>query len=106
MRINQTSLNNLEGIYLGPNQIPNVPAFLDGLNSSILYLELTGNFIGKCNASIFQRFTKPESLYLRQTNLSEIVGNPLTQLHALDISDNNLKYLDAQALSSTLRQRA
>lgn len=76
------------------NQLLNTPELIKHLASGISTLKLSGNFIGKLNATTFERFTNLMILDLSKTNLSfdELRPfEPLRKLDELDISHNDLE---------------
>lgn len=77
------------------NRIMNVPELLQCFTSSLTWLNISGNFVGKVNLTTFQHLSL-DSLYLSNTHLEEfdlVVLENQTGLWTLDISNNNLKYL-------------
>ncbi|XP_031635417.1 chaoptin-like [Contarinia nasturtii] len=93
---------NLEG-----NQILNIPQLIPHLSSNIWDLNLNGNFVGKLNASTFERLANIQSLFLRKTHLSfdDLKPfEPFDELKDLDISHNNLERTDFTASSTALEK--
>lgn len=107
MRIDKNNFSKLRRVHFGANQLANSSEILEMLGPSIKYLTLSGNFIGKLNASTFHRFTELMALDLERTNLSAFDGNPfenLKKLTGLSISHNNLNKLNVTSLNTTLTQ--
>lgn len=87
------------------NQLKNTPELIQFLRTTIQELALSGNWIGKLNATTFQRFIKLKTLKISNTSLFIDDFNPfdtLKGLRALDISHNNLTNVDFATLSMTL----
>lgn len=92
-------------IYFGTNQMSNVSNILYMLGPSVRDLRLNGNFIGKLNATTFERFIELEQLHLDRTNLSAFDCNPfekLTNLTVLRMANNNFRKFNVTLLSTTL----
>lgn len=53
IRINSTAFTDLESVQFGENQLENTAAVLNVLGSSVWKLDLSGNYIGKLNATTF-----------------------------------------------------
>lgn len=105
LRLSQANLQNLGYVSFGPNQLVNTLEILTLLGPSIRLLSLSGNFIGKLNATTFQRFPHLKDLYLIRTNLYEFECDPfanLTRLTNLDISENNLNKFNPKIFTKTL----
>lgn len=108
-KLNVTSLKktlmNLEVFSIAGNNIEGVSEVIENLSPKLRQLDVSTNFIGKLNESTFQRFHHLWSLSLAKTNLTQFDFNPfenLTELRHLDISNNDLRRLNATVLSPTL----
>ena len=91
---------------LSDNQFENVPEMLKNLTSKTIDLNLSDNFVGKLNATTFERFTDMKRLILR--NCSASFNNlkpfePFEGLNELDISRNNLENVNF-TLTMALKQ--
>lgn len=87
------------------NQLENSHEIISDLSSSIEVLDLSGNFIGTLNATTFDKLKSLKRLCLSNASLSIVDANPfapLTQLHTLEINDNNFKHFNFSILSATL----
>lgn len=87
------TLNNLTYLDVSKIQTANAEDIIKCLGSPIFYLDLSGNFIGHLNASVFDGLPNLQELYLRDTHLSIFDSNPFEALNALlylDISYNKL----------------
>lgn len=84
----------------------NVNELIDGLTSWVETLDLSGNFVGRLNASTFDKLERLKWLRLDSTNLSFGDSNPFEKLYLyeLDISHNNLTNLNFGLLQKTLGQ--
>lgn len=91
---------------ISDNQLENVPELLKSLTSKVNDLNLSGNFVGKLNATTFERFPDMKRLYLKNTSLSLDDLKPFDsfQLLELDISHNNLENTNFTSKSMALKQ--
>lgn len=99
-----TNLTSLQEFYAVNCHIKNPIELQNLFNSSLYILDLSGNFIGEVNASIFKE-SQLETLNLSHTNLSKFDFDTLehqTKLRSLNISHNNLKKVNLTFLSSRL----
>lgn len=107
---NISSLRNfvsLQTLNIAGNRVRNVPKLIEALPPSIEYLDLSGNVVGKLNASTFQHINRLKTLKLSNTMLSMVDRNPfepLVNLIHFDISHNNLKHIHFAVLSKTLNK--
>lgn len=95
------SLENLHQLNAQENQLKNTPEIIQYLKSSITNLMLTDNYVGEINTTTFEKLVNLEKLHLGNTSLSFQQSNPfqsLKKLRFLDISYNNLGYVDFTAL--------
>lgn len=98
---------NLIHLNVAENELESTPELIQHLTPSIVYLNLAGNYVGKLNANTFQKFNNMQSLYLSNTSISFdnlSTFEPLKRLQNLDISYNNLDYLELTPHISSLRQ--
>lgn len=92
-----SSLENLEDINVADNQLENIPEIVQYLNANMETMDLSGNFIGKVDANMFERFSSLLWLYLRNTSLAITDFDPFhknSKLFSLDISYNNMAEVD------------
>lgn len=108
---NISLLANFTALYrfnIAGNRLENTPEIIQHLNSTAIErLNLAGNFLGKLNATTFQRFTELEVLHLNATDLAFSDENPfeaLEHLEVLDISQNNLENANFTILTTTLNR--
>lgn len=99
-----SNFERLETFKTAENQLTNVAELIDALPISIQSLDLSGNDVGQLNATTFERFTNLARLRLDNAKLSFTDCDPFENLplHSLDISNNNLNYLNFSLLSKTL----
>lgn len=86
------------------NQFDNVQELMRCFTASIEAIDLTGNAIECLNESTFKKFVNLKWLFLKNTNLSEFDFSVLKnqkQLRLLDLSNNNLRYLENVSLLRT-----
>lgn len=107
--IKNTSLlqhfHGLQEFNVAENQLQNTPEIIQHLRSSIEQLNLSANFVGRLNATSFERLTALKALNLSKTSLFMPNSNPfaaLRVLRVLDISQNSLRNVNFAVLSSTL----
>lgn len=110
-RINQISAvenaTNLIYLNVAENQLESTLEMIEHLNSSIVYLNLNGNHVGKVKENTFAKLQTLQYLYLINTNilLDDVKPfNPLVQLKILDISHNYLKNIDLSTPISSMEQ--
>lgn len=107
---NISALDNFDypiNLDLSDNQLENVPEMLKNLTSKTVDLNLSGNFVGKLNATTFDRFTDMKRLILRNCSVS--FDNlkpfePIEGLNELDISRNILENVNFTMTSMALKQ--
>ncbi|XP_031636597.1 chaoptin-like [Contarinia nasturtii] len=92
---------NLYELNVEGNHIENTMELIQHLNSSIRYLHLSGNDLGKVNDTMFERLRNLEYLYLNNTNFS--FGNAssfdsMERLQGLYLGYNNLEMIDLNLL--------
>lgn len=88
------------------NPVQNILETLPFLSSSILFLHLSGHFVGNINCTSLQKFSSLEKFYLESTGLQDFDCNPfepLKKLEWLDISGNKLTTLNISLLGDTLK---
>ncbi|XP_055307083.1 lumican-like, partial [Sitodiplosis mosellana] len=96
------TLSNLEEFRAAGNHIDNVLGIIHSLGSNLWALDFSQSIIGTLNLSTFERFEHLYWLNLSDTHLEHFNVNPL-RVSRLDISRNNLKRLNVDLLSHTLR---
>lgn len=86
---------NLTIIVAGFNSLANGGDLLQCLNPTVMHVDLSGNYIGKLNGAIFQRFDRLVVLSLSNTMLMDFDFGMLRSdgLMKLDLSQNNLTFL-------------
>lgn len=96
LHCNAHSFKRLYTFIAGPAAFKNVTQLLPYFSALITNLDLSGNFVGKLNASTFDRFDHLLSLALSRTELPDFDFGQLKnyRLKTLDLSDNGLKYID------------
>lgn len=75
----------------------NILTIVQEANEKSETLDISHHFVGKLNASTFERFVNLEKLNLSQTNLSNFDFSTFyhkRNLNMLDISNNNLRQID------------
>lgn len=91
------SMTNITSFTAGPNKIDNISNLMQCFGAKIKQMQLSGNPIGRLNATTFKRFIKLERLDLKDTMLSHFdfaaLGNQ-KRLIELDISGNFLNELN------------
>lgn len=78
---------------LTSNRIQNISTIMQAASQDLETLDISDNFLGKLNATSFEKFTNLKQLYLRRTNLSNFQFATFyhqRNLERLDISYNNL----------------
>ncbi|XP_039980335.1 leucine-rich alpha-2-glycoprotein-like [Xiphias gladius] len=94
----------LHTLVLKNNLIENADAEWLPDNSSITWLDLSGNRLRKFRNALFLKLPHLENLDLSDNSLEGISANaldPLTKLERLNLQDNKLHTLDASLLQST-----
>lgn len=89
------------------NRIGNTPQIIYTLRSSIVQLDVSGNFVGKLNATTLDHFRALKKLGFSNTSLSFPDRNPferLPNLIILDISHNNLEHLNFAMIAPNLKR--
>lgn len=102
---NISRLMNLQELDVAENLIENIPEIIDGLRSSVTYLDISGNFLGPVNQTTFDWINRLETLKLSNTAFSfndSSPFEPLKDLLFLDISRNNLNTSNFDLLDETL----
>lgn len=92
---------------ISDNRFENIPELLKNLTKNVVELNLSENFVGKLNASTFERFTDMKRLYLKNTSLSidDLKSfEPFERLDDLDISYNNLEKMNLTSNSIVFKQ--
>lgn len=92
---NEQSFENLTIVIAGQNSLANGADLMQCFNPTILHIDLSGNYIGKLNAAIFQRFNRLIVLSLSNTMLMDFDFGIIKShdLIKLDLSYNNLQFL-------------
>lgn len=95
LHCNEQSFRNLTILVAGRNSFANGGDLLQCVNPTIMHINLSGNYIGKLNAAVFQRFDRLVVLSLSETMLMDFDFGMLKSngLIKLDLSRNNLKFL-------------
>ncbi|XP_055309001.1 toll-like receptor Tollo [Sitodiplosis mosellana] len=106
---NLNVLDNYEypiNLDISDNQLENVPEILKHLTSKTVDLNLSGNFVGKLNATTFERFKDMKRLILKNSSVSFDDLKPFEpfELNELDISRNNLENANFTSTSMALKQ--
>lgn len=103
---NEQSFENLTILIAGHNSITNGVVLLQCLNPTIMQLDLSGNYVGKLNAAIFQRFDRLVALSLSNTMLMDFDFGMLKShdLIKLDLSQNSLQFLQNVRLLEGFRR--
>lgn len=99
-----TNLTSLQEFFAVNCNIKTPIGLQNLFNSSLYVLDLSGNFIGEVNASIFKE-SQLETLNLSHTNLSKFDFDTLehqTKLRSLNISHNQLRRVNLTFLSRRL----
>lgn len=96
---NEENLKNVETFYAEVNTIENVLSVVQYLGLSLKALHIFGNHIGHIPIDSFQHLSNLQSLILSDVNLAEFDTNLINSnnqpiLMALDISSNNLKFIN------------
>lgn len=97
MFCNPHSFRKLSSFIAGRNAFTNVTDLLPFLSALVINLNLSGNYVGHINATIFQSFDRLMILSLSDTQLLEFDFQALRYqkyLEALDLSYNGLNYMD------------
>lgn len=97
---------NLHELNVAENQLENTPDIIQYLNPKLLKLDLSGNIVGKLNATTFEHL-RLNHLNLSNTNVSFPERNPFEsfqQLETLDISHNHLENENFTILSTTFER--
>lgn len=92
---------------ISENGLQNIPDLIQYLPSSIIELNLCGNYIGKLNSTTFENLTSLNLLYLRNTSLILADFSPFDKVknvYHLEISNNNLEQTDFSIPSKTIFQ--
>lgn len=108
--ISKVGVSELRHLNLAEMNIRNVGNVLESLGASLERLDISSNHLGALTSNTFIGFQHLTHLKLSNTNLSLAVTaatgtNPfdqLTELIALDLSNNNLASINFSVLSSTL----
>lgn len=89
---------------ISENRIENVPDLLQHMSSTVKWLDLSGNYVGRLNASTFKRLPSLRMLNLRNSNLLNLSDlspfKTLDNLNVLNLSFNNLKKVNFSLLSN------
>lgn len=99
------NFKNLSHFIAAGSQLENTLEIIQHLMPSMKYLDLSGNLVGKVNASTFEKLGSLETLKLNNTNLVIADVNPFEQLkslNTLDLSKNHLNNVNFSMLSTTL----
>lgn len=100
------ALDNLIEFAAAQNCFENVSEIIENLTPSIKTLDLSSNFIGTINGSVFQRLRGLEVLHLRNTSLQIpdfSAFEQLESLETLDISFNDLSKTNFTSLLLPVR---
>lgn len=110
LHISKVGVSELRQLNLAEKNLRNVGSVLESLGATLEQLDLSSNYLGQLTSNTFAKFLHLTHLTLSNTNLSLAAtastgSNPfhqLTELIALDLSDNNLATINFSMLSSTL----
>lgn len=97
MHFAKQDLQNLRSLDISGIGLQNTGNLIEFLGSSIEKLNLSANFVGKLNATSFERFDNLQYLNLSQTNLTNFGFKTFyhqRKLKVLDISNNHLKMVN------------
>lgn len=100
------NLTDLRELNAEKNGLQNAQEIIKHLSPKIEELSLSGNHVGEINATTFERLVNLKNLYLSNTSLSFGQSNPfetLKKLQSLDISINNLDYVNLTALPREIK---
>lgn len=87
----------IEDVFILESDLQNMAEIIEYLPRAMKKLSLSGNFVGKLNATTFERFRDLNWLQLKETGLEFADFTPfdgLDKLTLLDISNNNLEKVD------------
>lgn len=88
----EQSMKTIERLFVGENRVENLSTLLQCLGPSLQTLQLSGNFLGSLNHTVFQRFTNLEDLRIVKTELVEFDFSVISKkMRYLDLSLNNVK---------------
>lgn len=91
--VGENDLKNLKVFNASGSGVKGVVKIIDILGASIEVLDVSSNFIGQLNGSVFDRFTNLQHLNLSNTNLTDFDLDEIhnrDQLKILDVSYNDL----------------
>ncbi|MEQ2158417.1 hypothetical protein GOODEAATRI_012105 [Goodea atripinnis] len=94
----------LQNLVLKNNQIKRADAKWFPKNSSLTWLDLSGNHLTEISVGLFQRLPQLENLDLSNNRLEKISVNsldPLTKLERLNLQDNKLETLNESVFQYT-----
>ncbi|XP_031636743.1 toll-like receptor Tollo [Contarinia nasturtii] len=100
-------LQSLKSLGIANTQLKNMADILESITSSILWLDLSQNYIGKIDVMTFQKFNNLQYLNLSRTNLSNFEFSTFyhqTKLQTLDLSYNYLESIDFTLFAGNFRQ--
>lgn len=90
----EQSFKIVQSLSLLEDQMENLPILLQCLTSSIQELQLSGNYLGSLNRTVFQRFENLQALFVAKTQLAEFDFSLITgRIMSLDLSFNDLTSL-------------
>lgn len=95
------ALQKITFLNISGNHLPNAVELIELLGPSIETLDLSMNYVGRLNASTFERFDRLKYLNLSNTNLTNFGFNTFfhqINLNVLDISYNRLGKVDFDLL--------
>lgn len=101
------SLKKLIELTAAQNDFENVPDMLQNLPTTVATLDVSGNFVGKLNATTFEALKNLVILNLSDTQLTISDFSPfdhIPKLEILDLSLNNLAKTDIRKLSFKVQQ--
>lgn len=88
----EQSMEAIDNLYVTENQVENLSTLLQCLGPSVKTLQLSGNFLGSLNHTVFQRFVNLTDLRVANTQLVDfdfsVIG---IKMNYLDLSLNNVK---------------
>lgn len=100
------SFENIRTFKAGTNKYINILELLQCFGSSLIEMDLSGNYIGKLKSTTFERFVNLEELSLKGAQLVFFDFQMIQQqkqLITLDISDNKLMNVENVELTGNLR---
>lgn len=102
IHLNEQSFQNLDSFTAGRKSYANVMDLVYNFGSTMMHMDLSGNFIGQLNTNILRKFDRLSILCVSDTMLTEFdLSTVNTRLTKLDISSNKLKTIGNAPLLET-----